>query len=338
MSVNTALAGVGNDFLIFAIVVYSLAVLAFAGDFAFGRPRRRDAAGAQRAQVRELATVGAPSSGSGTPAAPSSGTVPERAPSLWQSIRDAGWWVAGGLGLSVVGVVSHVTAVVIRGLAVHRVPWGDMYEFVVALTCVAAIFFLCVMFRYRAWALGVFVMGTLVVALGLAQTVIYTPAEELVPALQSYWLAIHVAAMALSTGIFFVAAVLGIIYLISEHRSRRGSELNGIMARLPSKDQLDRLTYRTVVFGFPVWTFGVMAGAIWADQAWGRYWGWDPVETWAFITWVLYAAFLHARATAGWRGRRANYIQLLGFASLMFNIFVVQTFFTGLHSYAGVSG
>jgi cytochrome c-type biogenesis protein CcsB len=159
-----------------------------------------------------------------------------------------------------------------------------------------------------------------------------------VPALQSYWLAIHVAAMALSTGIFFVAAVLGTIYLISEHRSRRGSELNGIMARLPSKDQLDRLTYRTVVFGFPVWTFGVMAGAIWADQAWGRYWGWDPVETWAFITWVLYAAFLHARATAGWRGRRANYIQLLGFASLMFNIFVVQTFFTGLHSYAGLPG
>jgi cytochrome c-type biogenesis protein CcsB len=177
-----------------------------------------------------------------------------------------------------------------------------------------------------------------VVALGLAQTIIYTPAEELVPALQSYWLAIHVAAMALSTGIFFVAAVLGTIYLISDHQSRRGSELNGIMARLPSKDQLDRLTYRTVVFGFPVWTFGVIAGAIWADQAWGRYWGWDPVETWAFITWVLYAAFLHARATAGWRGRRANYIQLLGFASLMFNIFVVQTFFTGLHSYAGLPG
>ena len=100
--------------------------------------------------------------------------------------------------------------------------------------------------------------------------------------------------------------------------------------------QLDKLTYRTVVFGFPVWTFGVIAGAIWADQAWGRYWGWDPVETWAFITWVIYAAYLHARATAGWRGARAHYIQLLGFASLITNMLVVQVFITGMHSYAGV--
>jgi len=163
-----------------------------------------------------------------------------------------------------------------------------------------------------------------------------------VPALQSYWLSIHVTAMTLATGIFFVAAVLGVVYLVADRYNRRvaaglAGPSNGIMRRLPTTEQLDRLTYRTIVFGFPVWTFGVIAGAIWADQAWGRYWGWDPVETWAFITWVLYAAFLHARATAGFRGRRAHYIQLLGFASLMFNILVVQVFITGLHSYAGVS-
>jgi cytochrome c-type biogenesis protein CcsB len=98
------------------------------------------------------------------------------------------------------------------------------------------------------------------------------------------------------------------------------------------------MTYRTVVFGFPVWTFGVIAGAIWADQAWGRYWGWDPVETWAFVTWVIYAAYLHARATAGWRGSRAHYIQLLAFATLMINIFVIQIFIPGMHSYAGITG
>jgi cytochrome c-type biogenesis protein CcsB len=148
--------------------------------------------------------------------------------------------------------------------------------------------------------------------------------------------------MTLATGIFFVAAVLGVVYLVADRYQRRveaglAAPGNGIMRRLPTIEQLDRLTYRTVVFGFPVWTFGVIAGAIWADQAWGRYWGWDPVETWAFITWVLYAAFLHARATAGWRGRRAHYIQLLGFTSLMFNILVVQVFIAGLHSYAGVS-
>ena len=179
------------------------------------------------------------------------------------------------------------------------------------------------------------------IALGLAETVIYTAAGPLVPALQSYWLSIHVTAMTLATGIFFVAAVLGVMYLVAErYRARvaagKAQGDNGLLARIPDSAQLDKLTYRTVIFGFPVWTFGVIAGAIWADQAWGRYWGWDPVETWAFITWVLYAAYLHARATAGWRGRAAHYIQLLGFVSLTFNILVVQVFITGMHSYAGV--
>src|SRR5207247_7580680 len=135
--------------------------------------------------------------------------------------------------------------------------------------------------------------------------------------------------------------VLGAVYLFAERHARRAAAgrtrgAGPVLRRLPGPEALDRLAYRTVVFAFPVWTFGIMAGAIWADQAWGRYWGWDPVETWAFITWVLYAAFLHARATAGWRGRRAHYVQLLGFASLIFNILVVQTFIAGMHSYAGV--
>jgi len=198
-----------------------------------------------------------------------------------------------------------------------------------------------VMVRYRAWALGVFVMGAVVLALGLAETVIYTEAGPLVPALQSYWLSIHVTSMTLSTGIFFVAAVLSIMYLAADHyRARiaagKAQPGNGLIARIPAGPQLDKLVYRTVIFGFPLWTFGVIAGAIWADQAWGRYWGWDPVETWAFITWVLYASYLHARATAGWRGKRAHYIQLIGFASLVVNMLVVQVFLTGMHSYAGV--
>ena len=259
-----------------------------------------------------------------------------------RAIRQAGRWVQAAMALSAAGVIAHTVAVVTRGLAVHRAPWGNMYEFVTALTCVAAIFFLFVMIKYRAWTLGVFVMGAVVVALGLAETLIFTAAGQLVPALQSYWLSIHVTAMTLATGIFFVAAVLGVVSLAADRDAKRVAAgrpepANGIMRRLPSAEQIDRLTYRTVMFGFPVWTFGVIAGAIWADQAWGRYWGWDPVETWAFITWVLYAAFLHARATAGWRGRRAHYIQLLGFASLTFNILVVQVFIVGLHSYSGVS-
>ena len=247
------------------------------------------------------------------------------------------------IGLTFLGAATHLSGVIIRAIAVDRVPWGDMYEFVITLTCVAVLFFIAVMLRFRAWHLGLFVTGAVMVALGLAQTIIYTPAGPLVPALKSYWLAIHVAAMTLSTGIFFVAAVLGVIYLFAERHERqvaagRQSADHGVFRRLPGSEALDRLTYRTVVFGFPIWTFGIICGAIWADQAWGRYWGWDPVETWAFITWVLYAAFLHARATAGWRGRRAHYVQLLGFISLIFNIMVVQVFIAGLHSYSGVSG
>jgi|HubBroStandDraft_3_1064219.scaffolds.fasta_scaffold01415_2 cytochrome c-type biogenesis protein CcsB len=386
MPINLTLGQVSNDFMIAALLIYSLSVLAFAGDFAFGRPRRAQATAVVRQakdRAAAMATVGSASvsvgsvsvgsasaggasvggasvggtsvGGASRAGGAASGTgagVPETAsgrdsmPALalppLRAIRQAGRWVQAAMALAAVAVTAHTTAVVTRGFAVHRAPWGNMYEFVTALTCFAAIFFLFVMIRYRAWALGVFVMGAVVLTLGLAETLIYTAAGDLVPALQSYWLDIHVTAMTVATGIFFVSAVLGCVYLAVDRYDRRvaagkAAPGNGIVRRLPSIEQLDRLTYRTVVFGFPVWTFGVIAGAIWADQAWGRYWGWDPVETWAFITWVLYAAFLHARATAGWRGRRAQYIQLLGFASLMFNILVVQVFIAGLHSYAGVS-
>ena len=348
MSVNLGFAHASNDFLIAALLIYSLAVLAFAGDYAFGRPRRSPVKAAKRAEVAQLAAVGAAVSGAAVSGAGSAGPPvgaggkPARPAGALRSVWEAGPWVRGAVACSAAGALAHLVAVVTRGLAVHRAPWGDMYEFITALTCVAAIFFCYIVVRYRAWALGVFVMGAVVLALGLAQTLIYTPAGPLVPALQSYWLSIHVTAMTLATGIFFVAAVLGVMYLVAERYRKRVESGkvkpgNGLIERIPSAQTLDKLTYRTVVFGFPVWTFGVIAGAIWADQAWGRYWGWDPVETWAFITWVIYAAYLHARATAGWRGARAHYIQLLGFASLLTNMLVVQVFITGMHSYAGVS-
>jgi cytochrome c-type biogenesis protein CcsB len=380
VSVNAGLAHVSTDFMIAALLIYSLALLAFAGDYAFGRPRRKAAMLAAAAapvaeRAAQLAAVGAGSAGAASAGdavldgpepdtsesggsgpgatAPGAGGLaagsgltgavtgrPVRPAGALRAIADAGPWVRAAATLSALGILAHVTAVTTRGLAVDRAPWGDMYEFITALTCVAAIFFYYILVKYRAWAIGVFVMGAIVIALGLAETLIYTPAGPLVPALQSYWLSIHVTAMTLSSGIFFVATVLGIMYIVAERYRKRvaagKAEPNPLLDRIPSGAQLDKLTYRAVVFGFPIWTFGVMAGAIWADQAWGRYWGWDPVETWAFITWVIYAAYLHARATGGWRGVRSHYIQLLGFASLMTNIFVIQIFVTGLHSYAGV--
>jgi cytochrome c-type biogenesis protein CcsB len=350
MPVNLGFATASSDSLIAALLIYSLAVLAFAGDYAFGRPRRKEAKAAAAPAAAQLVTVGAGASGGVSAGPPGTAEVsdpPAAAEVLAprtgavRAIWEAGPWVRAAVTLSLLGTFAHVVSVVTRGFAVHRAPWGNMYEFIMALTCVAAVFFCYVLVRYRAWALGVFVMGAVVVALGLARALIDTPAGPLVPALQSYWLTIHVSAMTLATGIFFVAAVLGIMYLVSERYRKRieagkAKPGNGLIARIPSAAQLDKLTYRAVIFGFPIWTFGVIAGAIWADQAWGRYWGWDPVETWAFITWVIYAAYLHARATAGWRGARSHYIQLIGFVSLMTNILIIQVFITGMHSYAGV--
>jgi len=350
MPVNTGLAQVSNDFLLVAVVIYALAMLAFACDFAFGK---KPAKAATAARVPAPALVGA-AAGSGD--APATDLPASDGPAAGVGAAGAGGggsaattgrtgvgrWVAIAVTLVCLGLAAHTTGVVLRGVSVHRLPWGDMYEFVTALTCVAVAFFVVAMIRYRAYYLGLFVMVAVVLVLGLAETVIYTPAGQLPPALQSYWLAIHVTAMTLATGVFFVAAVAGITYLFVDRHARRvaagrpaGSD--GILRRLPGPEALDRLAYRTVVFGFPIWTFGVMAGAIWADRAWGSYWSWDPTETWAFITWVVYACFLHARATAGWRGRRATVIQLLGFGCLIFNVMVISLVVPGLHSYAGLT-
>jgi cytochrome c-type biogenesis protein CcsB len=349
--INTGLAHLSNGLLICALLVYAVAMVAYACDFAFGKKK---APAVVRARVPELVSAQAGGSapvvadtaaaGAGDAVAGADGPGGDAVVPADQRLgrRPVGFWVTAAVVLTCVGLAFHLAGVTTRGLAVHRLPWGDMYEFVTSLTCVAVAFFLAAMIRYRAYYMGLFLMASVVLVLGLAETVIYTPAGELPPALQSYWLAIHVTAMTLATGIFFVAAVTGITYLVVDRHDRRVAAgrphgADGILRRLPGPAELDRLAYRTIVFGFPVWTFGVMAGAIWADYAWGSYWSWDPTETWAFITWVVYACFLHARATAGWRGRRAAIIQLTGFCCLIFNVLVVSLVIPGLHSYAGLN-
>ncbi len=343
MPINYGLANLSHYAYVSTVVAYALAVLAFAGDFAFGRevlgrlkPAREPAA--------ELVAVGAaPAPGGAAVAGPEPGpAVPGDADGAAPDTRAMGRWVQAALVLTALGLAAHILGVVARGLAVHRVPWGDMYEFVTTVTCVAVAFFFFLMLRYRAYRLGLFVLGPVVVLLGLAETVIYTPAGQLPPALQSYWLAIHVTAITLATGAFVVAALFAVVYLLADRHAKRvaaglPTRAGAIFRFLPAPKIVDQLAYRTVVFGFPLWTFGIIAGAIWADEAWGRYWGWDPTETWAFITWVVYAGYLHARATAGWRGRRSAYIQLIGFGCLLFNTVAVSLIIKGLHSYAGLS-
>jgi cytochrome c-type biogenesis protein CcsB len=240
-----------------------------------------------------------------------------------------------GLTLTTLAFALHLAGVVCRGLAVHRVPWGNMYEFSTATALAATGVFLVLTRRYDVRWLGVFVVTPVLLTLGLAVTVLYTDAEQLQPALQSYWLVIHVVAAVTSAGTFTVGAAINGLFLVRDRAERRGRADVGLSRRLPTAVVLDRLAYRVHAFVFPLWTFAVIAGAIWAENAWGRYWGWDPKETWAFITWVVYAAYLHARATAGWKGRRAAAIALTGFGCFLFNYFVINLVITGLHSYAG---
>jgi cytochrome c-type biogenesis protein CcsB len=241
-----------------------------------------------------------------------------------------------GMSLTWLAFAMLLAAVVIRGIWAGRVPWGNMYEFsITSALGVLGAFLIFSLFREIRW-LGIYVTTVVLLTLGLAVKVLYTEAAQLVPALKSYWLLIHVSAAVICGGAFTIAAGITIAYLIQDRRLRRTPEgAEPPASRLPSAERLELLNYKILTFAFPLWTFAVVSGAIWAESAWGRYWGWDPKETWAFITWVIYAAYLHARTTAGWRGRRAAWISLVGFLAFLINYFGVNLFVQGLHSYKG---
>ena len=243
-----------------------------------------------------------------------------------------------GMSLTWLSFLLLLLGVVLRGVWAGRVPWGNMYEFSItgALGMLGVFLFLSLR-RDLRW-LGLFVVIPTLLWLGLAVTVLYTEAAQLVPALKSYWLVIHVAAAIICFGAFtFSAATAGLALARGRAERRQGTvDVQGWLARMPSSERLESLTNRVVAFSFPLWTFAVVAGAIWAENAWGRYWGWDPKETWAFITWVIFAAYLHARSTAGWRGSRASWIAIAGWVSFLINYFGVNIFVNSLHSYAGL--
>jgi cytochrome c-type biogenesis protein CcsB len=239
--------------------------------------------------------------------------------------------VAAGIGraVTVLAWLVLVGGVLARGLAADRVPWGNMYEF----GCAAVVLLLAAyLLLLRRWGsaidwMGAAVTGVATVVLG-ASMLVYVPAGPLVPALHSYWLVIHVFAAILAGAAFVIGAIASAAYLLKSGRS------DGL-SRLPSAERLDEIAFKVNAFAFPIWTFAALiAGPIWAQYAWGRYWGWDPKEVWAFITWVVYAGYLHARATAGWKGRAAAILCLVGFATFLFNFIGVNLFVGGLHSYA----
>jgi len=244
---------------------------------------------------------------------------------------------SGDLGtvMIVLAFLSLFVGVIFRGISAERVPWGNMYEFSITGALAFTGAYLFVLWKYKIRWLGLPVALSVLLTLGTAITVLYVPSAPLVPALKSPWLVIHVSAAIISGGVFLLANCIAAAYLILDRYKENGGRPNWAL-KLPSLESLDQLTYRLVALVFPLWTFAVIAGAIWAEAAWGRYWGWDPKETWAFITWVAYAAYLHARVTVGWRGRKAAWLCLFAGSTFLFNYVYVNIWGTGKHTYSGL--
>jgi cytochrome c-type biogenesis protein CcsB len=238
--------------------------------------------------------------------------------------------------MMVLATVILFAGIVFRGISAGHAPWGNMYEFSITGTFALVVAYLFSLIKYDLRWLGLFISFAALLALGTAVTLLYRESSQLVPALKSTWLVIHVAAAIISGGIFLLANVIAAAYLYLDNAESKGGRPFWAV-RVPSLEVLDQLSYRLVAFVFPLWTFSVIAGAIWAESAWGRYWGWDPKETWAFITWVAYAAYLHARVTVGWRGRRAAWLCIFAGSTFLFNYVYVNVWGTGKHTYSGLN-
>ncbi|MGH3462132.1 MAG: c-type cytochrome biogenesis protein CcsB [Kribbellaceae bacterium] len=320
---SESFASISNLTIPTATVVYALALVAHAVEWAGSRT-----VSAGASEKKALVGAGGPDLSSGTPGLVSA--PPSRAEA------------ASRIGLMLTGLafLLHAVGVATRGLAAGRAPWGNMYEFSITATLAVAVVYLALVRRYRLQWLGLGVTLVIGSVLGLAVLALYVPAGPLVPALHSYWLVIHVSAAAVAGGAFTVGALASVLYLVKARAERRvlaGGMMPGQLGRVPSSDAIDALAYKVHAFAFPLWTFGVLvAGPIWAEHAWGRYWNWDPKEVWSFVVWVIYAAYLHARATAGWRGRKAALVAVVGWLAFLFNFVGVNLLVSGLHSYAGI--
>ncbi|GAB2928416.1 c-type cytochrome biogenesis protein CcsB [Micromonospora polyrhachis] len=330
------MAALSDQLLVVAIMAYLVAMICHAAEYAFGN---RSALGrAAIRPARELVGVGARTgdggvkTGEGDPKSAGTDSPPTK------KGRDVLLGRAAVVVTAVAALV-HLAVLVTRGIAADRMPWGNMYEFVLTGTFVGVVAWLFMLYRHPTIRhLGLFVALVMVLLLGLAGLVLYTPVVPLVPALNSYWFIIHISTITISSGIFVLGAVPATMYLIrSGYEQGKRSFPYTLGRRVPAAAELERLTFRLHAFSFPIWTFAVIAGAIWAEAAWGRYWGWDPKEIWAFISWVVYAGYLHARATPSVKRSVATWIAIIGFLTMLVNLFGVNFFSSdSLHSYASV--
>jgi len=324
------MAELSNQLMAAAVLAYLFAMVCYAGEYAFGKRSRVGRAAIRPVEAKQLV-------GAGGPVAADPPAVVDDAPAQ-PARRDRGELIGRiAVGINVVAVLLHLGGLVTRGVAADRMPWGNMYEYILSTTFIAsAVWIGVVLARPAVRHLGLFASLALVVMLGAATMIAYTPVGPLVPALNSYWFIVHVSTIIIGSGIFLIGAVPAVMYLIRNgYEEGRRTFPYTLGKRVPAAVTLERLTFRLHAFAFPLFTFGALiAGPIWAEASWGRYWGWDPKEVWAFISWVVYAGYLHARATPSVKRTVATWIALLGFLTMLMNLFGINLFFEGLHSYA----
>jgi len=318
-----------------AVAVYALAFLLFTLDLARRSvlvTRAQDARAAREARATQSRTD---SAGGGT-AVLLDTDAPESVPTASSGPR----YLRAAIALTWVGWIVHLAGATMRGIAAERVPWANMYEFALTATAIMIGVFLIAQFWQDLRYLGAFITGFVTLALGLAALNVYVPISPLPAALSSgvapIWLVIHIIVATLGTGFFALGAALSVLQLLRARRDRGGLRRAGYLDSIPGTGRLEDFAYRLIVVGFVFWTFTLIAGAIWANAAWGRYWGWDTKEVWTFVIWVLYAGYIHARATRGWRGTRSAWLAIIGFATVIFNFSIVNIFFKGFHAYSGL--
>jgi len=325
MLVNTTMAELSDLTFRTAFIVYIVAlILAF---IYYGRVNsvieaRREALAEQKVLV-----------GAGGP------EVVEKQKSDEDMIANARKWAGMTQALVWVGVALHLVAFVTRGLAANRFPLGNLYEYILFMTAVIMVVAAVVIQRRNWHTVWPWLLFPMVIAMFLNSTVFHIQAAPVVPALQSYWQPVHVSTVSIGASVGLVSGAFALLYLL-RMRQPRGEEhgvLGAIARPLPDAKTLDQIAYKTAVVTLPLFGIGIVFGAIWAEVAWGRFWGWDAKETVSMVTWILYAAYLHARATAGWKSTAAAWINVFAMAMTIFNMTYVNTVVAGLHSYAGLN-
>ena len=344
-----------------AIAIYALAFVAYAVDLA---RRGARAADAQDAVTRERELVSVAATGQPAKAPPIALPRPDANTRLrdQERVAEAAFdarlserpplvWARIGTSLTVLGLLFHVAGDVTRGIAAGRVPWANMYEFALTGTMLIVAVYLVSLIRYDLRFLGALITGLVVLLLGGAALAFYVEITPLMDPLKSVWLVIHVFVASLATALFALAFGLSVVQLMQARRERKTAALADASAEtvvsaktgprflrtLPGSDALESIAYRFAIIGFIFWTFTLIAGSIWANDSWGRYWGFDTKEVWTFVIWVLYAGYIHARATRGWRGARSAWLSIIGFSAVLFNFTIVNMFFKGLHAYSGLT-